>query len=125
VRIEELGKEGEQEARILLKKCGFWIMQVDWMGERNGEYLLFEIKKKEKFKPPPFVGHGLDYRQVVARLRFQKKTGIRCMFLVKDVDDGLWYWNYLDILEDGEKFMTRNKIRVYPLTAFNVYEPHT
>jgi len=123
MKIEELGKQGEQEARLLLKGIGFWLMQLDWVGEKDGKYFVFEIKKKEKYNPPPFWGHGLDYRQVVARLRFQEKTGIRCIFLVKDVDDGIWYWNYLDVLENGKKFMTKNKIRIYPIDNFEQIKP--
>ena len=116
----ELGKEGEQQARILLKARGFELQSPDWLGTNpEGKWICFEIKKKERFMPPPFGGHGLDAKQVYLRTKLFNETGIRTYLMIFEVPTGLIFGNYLDSLEQGEKFITKNNIIVYPLTSFS------
>ena len=85
--------------------------------EKNGKYYVVEVKHKEAFEPPPFYGQGLDVRQVKARMKFYRCTGIRCLFLVIDMQ-GRVYWQWLDVLEQGEHFDTKKGVRVYPIDGF-------
>lgn len=118
--INDIGKEGERLARIILKERFKvdGIFQADWMVQKNGKYYVVEVKHKEMFSPPPFYGHGLDIRQVKARMEFYKSKDIRCLFLVIDLD-GTIFWQWLDILEETKYFDTRNKVRVYDIRNFN------
>ena len=118
--ILEQGIEGEKLARLILKdkfKVDN-IFQADWIVLKNGKYYVIEVKHKQLFKSPPFDGQGLDIRQVNARIKFYKDTGIRCLFLVMDKDTGKVYWQWLDVLEYTEHFTTRNNIRIYNITKF-------
>lgn len=117
--INDIGKDGERIAREILKK-GLrvdGIFQADWIVRKNGVYYVVEVKHKEIYKPPPFYGHGLDIRQVRARMQFMQDTGIRCLFLVIDMN-GTVYWQWLDVLENGWHFDTKNNVRVYEIGAF-------
>jgi hypothetical protein len=115
------GIEGEKIARNVLKN-NFGInnlFQLDWLFKYNDKYYCVEVKHKELFIPPPFYGQGLDLRQVNSRIEFYKKTGIRCIFMVIDKDDGNIYLQWLDKLEKGiDKFTTRNNIRIYNIDRF-------
>lgn len=117
--INDIGKVGERMAREILKD---WfgvdgIFQADWLVKKDGRYYVVEVKHKEMFKPPPFYGHGLDTRQVRARMKFMQETGIRCLFLVIDMD-GTIYWQWLDVLEQGRHFDTKNQVRIYDIAGF-------
>ena len=117
--INDIGKEGERMARSILKD---WfrvdnIFQADWLIKKNDSYYVVEVKHKDMFRPPPFYGHGLDIRQVKARMAFMRETGIRCMFLVIDTD-GRVFWQWLDVLEKGRHIDTKNGIRVYSIEGF-------
>jgi len=116
--IEELGREGEQKARLLLKENGFWLGQSDWIGKKDGKWIRFEIKRKERFNLPPFEGHGLDIRQVNYALEFQKDTGIPTILLIYEAGTNKWFMGRIDELEKGEKFDTKNGIRIYKLDNF-------
>ena len=117
--INDIGKEGERLARTVLidrfKVDG--IFQADWIVERNGHYYVVEVKHKEMFKAPPFDGHGLNIRQVKSRMKFFHEAGIRCLFLVIDMD-GKIYWQWLDVLEKRRKFDTKNGVRIYDINSF-------
>jgi len=119
VSITAIGREGELLARDVLinrfKVDG--IFQADWLVEKNGKYYVVEVKHKEMFKAPPFDGHGLDVRQVKSRMRFFRSVGVRCLFLVIDMT-GLIFWQWLDVLENGPKFDTKNGVRIYALDSF-------
>ncbi len=78
------------------------------------------VKHKEMFNPPPFQGQGLDIRQVRARMAFYKDTGMRCLFLVIDASTGMQYWQWLDELENTKYFDTRNSVRIYNVSQFNI-----
>lgn len=117
--INDIGKVGERLARDILKD---WfrvdrIFQADWIVKKGGKYYVVEVKHKEMFKPPPFYGHGLDVRQVRARMEFYREKDIRCLFLVIDLD-GAVYWQWLDVLENTSYFDTKNNIRVYDIRHF-------
>ena len=117
--INDCGKEGERLARSVLidrfKVDG--IFQADWIIEKNGKYYVVEVKHKEMFKAPPFNGHGLDVRQVKSRMRFYNAHGIRCMLLVIDMS-GRIFWQWLDVLEQGQKFDTKTGVRIYNIDGF-------
>ena len=118
--ITEIGRSGEIMARDILKNkfCVDGIFQPDWMILKNGKYYVIEVKHKEIFKPPPFYGHGLDIRQVKARMEFYEKTGIETLFLVIDFN-GVIYWQWLKYLEaSGDYFNTRNGVRIYNIQKF-------
>lgn len=117
--INELGRKGEELARLFLKDKGFALFQADWIGKKDGNYTVFEVKHKERFLSPPFDGHGLDVRQVTARLQFYKETGIRCCFVVFEPDSNEVLTQWLDVLEAGEKFTTKNNVRIYPIENFH------
>ncbi len=116
--IHELGKEGEQKARLLLKQKGFYIGQSDWIGKKDNQWVRFEIKRKERFNSPPFDGHGLNIRQVNYAIEFQKDTGILTILLIYEIGTDKWFVRRLDKLEKGEKFDTKNNIRIYKLSNF-------
>ena len=88
------------------------LFQADWIVVKDNKYYVIEVKHKEKFRAPPFDGHGLDIRQVRARQKFYEDTGIRCLFLVFDFDRTIYY-GWLDELEHGEHFDTKNGVRIY------------
>ena len=116
--VEELGKEGEKQARLLLKKRGFYIGQSDWIGRKDNQWFRFEVKRKERFMPPPFEGHGLDIRQVEYAMQFQADTKIPTILLIWELGTNKWFWRRIDFLEKGEKFTTRNNIKIYKLSNF-------
>ena len=118
----ELGKEGEAQARLLLKKLGFEIQSPDWLAVKNNNWICIEVKKKERFNPPPFEGHGLDLRQIYLRNRLLKEKGIRTFLMIFEINSNKIFGQYLDILERGKKFETKNKIVIYPLASFKIYE---
>lgn len=118
MREYELGKEGEQQARILLKKLGFQVQSPDWIAKKDGKWTCFEIKKKERFMPPPFAGHGLDEKQIFLRNEFFKDTDIRTYLIIFEVGTENIFGQFIDILEKGNKFRTKNGIWIFPLSAF-------
>jgi len=112
------GIEAEKKARLLLKKHGWYIQQLDWIGKKNNQWVIFEIKNRELFQPPPFVGTGLDISQIYLRNNLLKELQLRTMLIVfiKGTDD--IYYQYLDILEKDKYFDTKNGIRIFPLTSY-------
>jgi len=124
VSLNAQGIEGEMLARLILKDK-FKVdnlFQIDWMVIKNGIYYVIEVKHKELFKPQPFYGQGLDIRQVNARMKFFKDTGIRCLFLVISKPENIVYHQFLDVLETTEYFDTKNKIRIYNIKDFTRME---
>lgn len=113
------GIEAEKKARTLLKKHGWFIQQLDWIGKKNDRWVIFEVKDKELFQPPPFLGTGLDKSQIYLRNQLLKDLGLQTILLVfiKNTEDV--YYQYLDILESGEYFDTKSNIRIYPIKNFN------
>jgi hypothetical protein len=112
------GIEAEKKARLLLKERGWLVQQIDWIGKKDDKWVIFEIKQRELYTPPPFLGTGLDKSQLFLRNELLKDLGLRTMLIVfvkntKDV-----YCQYIDILEAGEHFDTKNNIRIYPIKNF-------
>ena len=95
------------------------IQFIDSCFKKNGKYFAVEVKNKERYAPPPFYGHGLDIRQIRLRKDFQNDTGIRCLFLVFEPDSDNVFIQWLDVLEQGKHYDTRNGVRIYPLESFS------
>lgn len=118
--ITEQGILGEQMAFQFCFSRGLKCLQSDLLYEnRDGEYVMLEVKHQEPFKAPPFDGHGLPPQQVQKRLDIFKKHGIRCVFVVFDKEEHAIYYQWLDTLDAGKKAPTPTGSRViYPLEAF-------
>ena len=127
--INDIGKEGERLARQILKERGCSdIFQADWLVKFPGsdDWIVVEVKHKERFRAPPYDGHGLNAYQADMRLKFQKETGIRTLFLVIGADDNRVYIQWLDALHKktieryGQLFETKNGIRIFDLRFFKI-----
>lgn len=115
---EDLGREGELQALSVLKKAGYTVQSPDWLAEKNGKWICVEVKKKRRFLAPPFDGHGLNWTQVFLRTKLLAATGIRTYLLIFEVPSGLVFAQWLDTLEKGRKYTTRNDVRIYPIESF-------
>ena len=119
--ITQQGIEGEQKLFKYLRDKGIEFFQADGIGLNQGNYCIYEVKyKSEPFMPPPFKGHGLGIRQVIARLKFQERTGMRCNFIVFDKTNDCIFSGWLDELDKGKHFDTKNGVRIYPLENFTL-----
>jgi len=124
--IEEMGKEGEERARLLLKSLGYTLTKPDWIGEKDGQFTQFEIKMKaEPFtagycgkKWCEFTGHGLDIYQLERRLRLQNNHNLPCEVIIFEKEPTNIYRQSLNKLELGKRFNTPNNIRIYPLDSY-------
>lgn len=124
--INDIGKEGERRARIILKDVFRVdnIFQADWIVGVNDKWFVIEVKHKEMFNPPPFYGQGLQAYQADMRIKFWRETGIRCLFLVIDSVTGEVYWEWLDKLQETKYFETHNGIRIYDIRHFHKLKNH-
>lgn len=118
--ITQIGIDGEKMARLFIKENYSYdtLFQADWLLKIDGSWVVIEVKRKAPFAPPPFWGTGLNISQVKSRLEFYHDTGIRCLLLYFNTKDGKVYTNWLDVLEEGQKYDTKNGIRIYPLDNF-------
>jgi len=116
--ITEEGIEGEQMLFRWLRSRRVNFFQPDAIGDNT----IYEAKHQERFRKPPFDGHGLPYWQIRARLDFADKNNMRAMLVVFDKETNEIFYQYFDVLEKGEHFDTRGAKprRVYPLTSFIV-----
>jgi len=112
------GIKGEQLLFKLLHKKGYYFFQPDAIGLKNDSFFVFGAKLKARFKAPPFDGHGLDKRQVRARINFEEKTGIKSVLVVFDKETNEVFLQDIKKLEEGKHFDTRNYIRIYPIENF-------
>jgi len=113
--IKKIGDEGETIARNKLKELGFKVRRADWI-IFNGDFYFVEVKHKKKFTSPPFDGQGLDIYKINDYLEFFKIKKIRTIILVIDYNTKEMYWNFIDVLEEGEHYDTKKSgIRIYPL----------
>ena len=112
------GIQGEKKARELLKGLGWQVQQLDWIGKKDNQWTIFEVKVRELFDPPPFLGTGLDKRQIFLREQLRKDLGLRTMLIVFIKGTNDTYSQYIDILENGKFYDTKNDIRIYPLENF-------
>lgn len=113
------GIEAEKLARPILQKQGFCIQQIDWIGYKNNKWLVFEIKQREFFNPPPFLGTGLDIRQIDLRRKIYNGLLIDTYLIVFEKNTKNIYGQFIfEKLENGKYFDTKNKIRIYPIENF-------
>jgi len=112
------GIEAEKKARLILIKLGWEVQQLDWIGKKDGKWTIFEVKIRELFNPPPFQGTGLDKKQIYLRTQLLKDKDLRTMLIVFVKNTSDIYWQYLDELEKGKHFDTRQEIRIYPIKSF-------
>lgn len=121
--IDEQGREGERlfmdflmERNVLCKFQPDCIYSIS-----PGRWIIAEVKNQHYYEAPPFDGHGLPPYQVKSRLRLYKEKDIRCLFFVHEPNTTTVYWQWLDVLDAGEKFVTKGKKQrvIYPLTAFH------
>lgn len=112
------GIEAEKKAREIIKNMGWQVQQLDWIGKKDDKWTIFEIKQRELFEPPPFLGTGLDKRQLWLRNQLLKDLGLRTILIVFVKDSIDIYWQYIDELEKGKSYDTRNEIRIYPIENF-------
>ena len=119
--ITEEGIEGEQFLMQFLSNKGFKVFQPDCIGLYNGIYYMFEMKHQERFKAPPFDGHGLPRWQIESRLAFFNKTKIPVILVILDKETNEVFYQYLDKLDAGVHFDTHGEKprRIYPIESFN------
>jgi hypothetical protein len=114
----------ETKALELLREAGFnTIQQLDWIGRKNGDWVIFEVKEKELFKPGtnfPHYGAGLDKSQLYLRTQLLHDFGMRTYLLVFAKGTNGVYGAYLDELEKGKFYDTPSGIRIYPIQNFKV-----
>jgi len=92
-------------------------MQVDIMFWHNNTWCLGEVKSQEKFKAPPFDGHGLPQWQIDRRLKFYKDTGVIPYLIIYDLDEKCLYIEKMENLLEKEHFKTNGK---KPRVIFNL-----
>jgi len=113
----------ETKALILLRNMGFeFVQQLDWIGKKDGEWVVFEIKEKELYTPGkdfPYYGAGLNKAQLYLRTRLLQDLRLRTYLLMFAKGTNKVYAGYLDELErKGDFYDTKNRIRIYPLSSF-------
>ena len=119
--ITEDGILAEKKARNILRKFGYNnIQQIDWIVKSNNKYFVVEVKHRELFKPPPFLGTGLDIKQLQLRTQLFDDLNIDTLLMVF-VND-IIYSAWLSKLEKTEYFDTKNKIRIYNIKYFKKIE---
>jgi hypothetical protein len=120
--ITEQGIAGEKKAREWLLKHGYKNhQQLDWIvkSHKTDKYFIVEAKHRELFEPPPFLGTGLDIRQINLRRQLYQDLGIDTRLVVFTKDK--IYHNFIfEVLEKTEYFDTRNNIRIYNIKNFMV-----
>ena len=87
--IKEQGFTGEWLTGGILLKKGFKWIQVDGFFEYKGEYWFIETKYKERFTAGSnfmYDSQGLNLRELKKQLEFEKKTGIKVIFLALEPD---------------------------------------
>jgi penicillin-binding protein-related factor A (putative recombinase) len=121
------GIKGEQWLMSFLKKKGFDIFQPDCIGIFKGIYYLFEMKHQERFKAPPFDGHGLPRWQIEARLQFFNKTHIPVILVILDKETDEVFYQYLDKLNNGKYHDTHGAKprRIFPIESFKKQSDQT
>jgi hypothetical protein len=103
----KIGFAGEDLVRNWFMRKNISFMQVDIMFKYQNKWCLGEIKTQEKFKSPPYDGHGLPKWQIDKRMEFYKDTGIKPYLIVNDINDKCLYIESLENLLSGENFQTK------------------
>jgi len=119
-KYKKMGDDAWKEAREMLKDKGWNLQQIDWLGEKDGKWIKFEVKGQEPFDPPPFSGHGLPRWQIMNSMKLLKDKDIKTFLMIKDAKDNNWYGQFIDVLEKSEYFDTHgaNPRRIYNLKEF-------
>lgn len=71
-----LGIEGQNVFNDFLKTKKHKFLQLDSVSRdpKTGKWYVWEVKHQERFKGPPFDGHGLPYTQLNDRIRYCAET---------------------------------------------------
>ena len=107
---------GESIVRQLLKDCKQQFGQIDLISydKVKSKIYMYEIKCQDRFKSPPFDGHGLPPYQFDFRLKIATLTGMIPFFIIIEPQVDLkgeqlmFYQNMfiLDRLSNDKKFIT-------------------
>lgn len=128
------GFDGEEIVRQLLKNCNHQFGQIDLVSvdKKDGKIYIYEIKHQQRFKAPPFDGHGLPPYQFNFRLKIARLTGMIPFLLIIEPEIDLkgernmFYQNMftLEALGDDKKFTTQGdkKRLVFRIDAFLHYK---
>lgn len=72
--LKAMGNRAEELLLSRLFRRGYTILRPDWVVIYDDRVIIFEVKAKtERFKPPPFEGHGLDNKQITKYQLLSKK----------------------------------------------------
>ena len=90
------------------------------MIKHKDKYYAVEVKVKELFEPPPFLGTGLNIKQIELRKQLYYDLDIDTLLLIFDKNSDKVYYNYLSKLEKTKYFDTKKGIRIYNIENFKV-----
>ena len=128
------GFDGEAIVRQILKDCKHQFGQIDLVSvdKKDGKIYIYEIKHQQRFKAPPFDGHGLPPYQFNFRLKIARLTGMIPFLLIIEPEIDLkgernmFYQNMftLEALGDDKKFITGGdkKRLIFNIDAFFRYK---
>tara|TARA_R110000868_G_scaffold395285_1_gene666912 strand:+ start:4727 stop:5155 length:429 start_codon:yes stop_codon:yes gene_type:complete len=128
------GFDGEAIVRQILKDCKHQFGQIDLVSvdKKDGKIYIWEIKHQQRFKAPPFDGHGLPPYQFNFRLKIARLTGMIPFLLIIEPEIDLkgernmFYQNMftLEALGDDKKFITGGdkKRLIFNIDAFFRYK---
>lgn len=127
------GFEGEKIIRQWLKINGHSFGQLDIVSidEVTNTVYLWEVKHQERFKAPPFDGHGLPPWQIDFRLKLSKMTNmIPVLAVIEPNIDAtgckqifIQRLDFLYNLPNEKKFTTKNRNRiVFHIDEFKKYK---
>lgn len=110
------GFDGESIVRQLLKDCKHQYGQIDLISydKVSKKLFMYEIKHQQRFKAPPFDGHGLPPYQFNFRLKIARLTGMIPFLIIiePEIDlkgeQNMFYQNMFTLESFGEdkKFTT-------------------
>ena len=110
------GFDGEAIVRQLLKDCKHQYGQIDLISydKVSKKLFMYEIKHQQRFKAPPFDGHGLPPYQFNFRLKIARLTGMIPFLIIiePEIDlkgeQNMFYQNMftLESLSEDKKFTT-------------------
>lgn len=119
VGINEEGIEAEKRGRAFLQRHGIYnLQQIDWIYKHNNKYGILEVKARELFNPPPFLGTGLDIKQIELRQQLYDDLGIDTILIIFEKGTDNIYYQSLQKLLKGKYFDTRNHIRIFPIDNY-------
>ena len=123
----KLGKFGEDIVHKYFKNKNYQIQSPDFFvySKEKDDYICIEVKfKNKKFRNQFLIGHGLDINQIYLRNKLYNKTKIKTFLIIVDNESKKIYGQYLNILENGKYFDTKNKIRIYDLNNYSLLKNH-